>query len=449
MASFDRIYLLGIGGIGMSALARYFLQIGKEVAGYDIRESDITLELEKEGAKIVFSDAVEALPKAYQDTSRTLIIRTPAIPAWHPQLLFFQHGDFALHKRAEILGVISRRHKCLAVAGTHGKTTTSCLLAHLLAHSTVSFNAFLGGISSNFGSNYVANEDAEYTIIEADEFDRSFLHLRPHMSIITSADPDHLDIYGDASRFEEGFKEYVRCIDADGYLVQHKDLHFDFPENRASYSLMKGDFWAENIEVHDGHFYFDFRSKNHKWKNLQLGLPGLHNIENALACIAICLQLGMNEYDVRRALKSFKGVRRRFDRHINSEKLVYIDDYAHHPTAIDALVGSVRRLYPERKIIGVFQPHLFTRTRDFMDEFARSLSKLDECILLPIYPAREEAIPGITSETLKDKMSLEATRVVPKQDLLQDLQLENGDVLLTIGAGDIDRFVEPLKKHFG
>lgn len=449
----DKVYFLGIGGIGMSALARYFLSIGKAVAGYDKTPSAITDELDALGADVHFSEDQGAIPEGFKDVEKTMVIRTPAVPVGHQEWEYFKSHDFRIFKRAEVLGQISKRHKCLGVAGTHGKTTTSTLLAHVLGQSDLSFNAFLGGISSNFNSNFVDCDDAEYTVIEADEFDRSFLHLNPFASIITSVDPDHLDIYGDHETFAKGFEDYAQLIDTNGWCIARYGLDLKTDATIIQYAINepRADFNGTNIRIENGGFVFDLVTKTFTWESVAVGLPGLHNVENAVACIALALQLGLNETQIRQGMSTFRGVKRRFEQLVLSERVVYIDDYAHHPTAIATLIDSVRLLHPNKRIVGAFQPHLFSRTKDFMTGFAQELSKLDECILLPIYPAREAPIEGVTSEALAEKITSEVKVLADKSDLIQaaeDALGEGSIVFLTIGAGDIDRSISPLKTLF-
>lgn len=446
---FDRAYFIGVGGIGMSALARYFNSLGWPVAGYDKTPSTLTAKLEEEGIEIHYEDFGPSIPQAFRDTEKTLVIYTPAIPVNFGELLHVQHAGYVVKKRAEVLGMITQNTKGLAVAGTHGKTTTSTMLAHLLDVSNEKCNAFLGGISSNFQSNFVQG-DSDWTVVEADEFDRSFLHLTPLASIITSTDADHLDIYGNSDTFLEGFKEYASQIQSSGLLVRHIDVDLSH-QNVRTYALNRqADYSGWNSRVEDGFFTVDVRTPSKDWKSVALGLPGVHNAENAIACIALAEFVGLDEATIRKGLKTFKGVKRRFEYHIREENLVYIDDYAHHPTEIKALIDSVELLYAGKRITGIFQPHLFTRTRDFFDGFAEQLSRLDEVILMPIYPAREEPIPGITSDALLEKITsadrnlFSASTIV--EEVTEALEVNRQDnVILTIGAGDIDRIVEPLK----
>jgi UDP-N-acetylmuramate--alanine ligase len=445
IASFDRAYFIGIGGIGMSALARYFNMKGWDVAGYDKTPSPITKALEEEGVSIHFEDLGEGLPEQFLDTEKTLVVFTPAIPKDMKELVFVQSGDYTVKKRAEVLGMITRDSKALGVAGTHGKTTTSTMLAHILNESDEGCNAFLGGIAANFNSNFVSHPTSEWTVVEADEFDRSFLQLTPFASIVTSTDADHLDIYGDNKEFLEGFKSYIDLINPNGFTVLHKDIELK-AQNEIRYGLNADvDFSGSNLRVEKGAFLMDVKTPDANWDAVELGIPGTHNAENALSCIALGSQLGLSEGLLRSALKSFKGVKRRFEYHIRTEEQVYIDDYAHHPTEINALLDSVELMYPNNNVIGIFQPHLFSRTRDFFDGFASALSRLDEVVLLPIYPARELPIEGITSEALVDKINSLSKSVLSPLEAVEYVSNCNHDIILTIGAGDIDRIVLPLK----
>lgn len=447
LSNFDRAYFIGIGGIGMSALARYFHSKGWSVAGYDKTPSSLTDDLQKEGISVHFEDFGPSIPEAFRVKEKTLVVYTPAIPKNLGELLYFQHSEANLLKRSEVLGVITKMSKGLGVAGTHGKTTTSSLLAHILFQSELGCNAFLGGIAVNFNSNLVLHPESPYTVMEADEFDRSFLKLSPFASIITSTDPDHLDIYGDADYFKEGFREYAKLIDSKGCLVQKEGLNLESNAPVRTYSIESktSDYEGYNLKYEGGKFLFDVRTPKGNWSGLELGIPGIHNAENAVACIALLDFIGLDELTIRRGLKSFRGVKRRFEYHIKRDDLVYIDDYAHHPTEINALIKSVRLLYPDMKITGVFQPHLFSRTRDFFDGFARELSQLDEVVLMPVYPAREEPIPGVDSDTLLSKITQNNKYLFGPDEVLNYLRNKKG-IILTIGAGDIDRIVEPLKQ---
>lgn len=447
LSQFNRAYFIGIGGIGMSALARYFNAIGWEVAGYDKTPSPLTDELQNEGIKVHFEDFGPSIPAQFKVKEQTLVIYTPAIPKNLGELLFFQHAEAQLFKRSEVLGLLTRQSKGLGVAGTHGKTTTSSMLAHILNESQLKCNAFLGGIATNFNSNLVLNPRSEYTVIEADEFDRSFLKLTPFASIITSTDPDHLDIYGDASVFLEGFQMYAQLIQTEGCLVKKEGLEVSSKAKTISYAIESktADYSGNDLRFVEGKFLMNVRTPNGVMANVQLGIPGIHNAENAVACIALTQFLGLCEEEIRLGLSTFLGVKRRFEYKVKKEDLVYIDDYAHHPTEIHALVSSVRLLYPGKKITGVFQPHLFSRTRDFFDGFAKELSALDEVILLPIYPAREEPIAGVTSDVLLEKISAPSKMLLSPSEALGYVSKTESGVVLTIGAGDIDRIVEPLK----
>jgi UDP-N-acetylmuramate--alanine ligase len=473
IAQFDRAYFIGVGGIGMSALARYFNSLGWPVAGYDRTESPLTLKLQEEGIQIHYEDFGPSIPDQFRDIEKTLVIYTPAIPQNFGELLHVKHAGYVVKKRAEVLGMITRNTKGLAVAGTHGKTTTSTMLAHLLDVSTEKCNAFLGGIGANFQSNFVQG-DSDWTVVEADEFDRSFLHLHPLASIITSTDADHLDIYGDSDMFLAGFREYAGQINSDGLLVRHLDVDLDH-SNSVTYALSReADYSGWNPRVENGFFTIDITTPEKEWKSVALGLPGVHNAENAIACLVLAQFAGLDEHTIRLGLKTFKGVKRRFEYHIRQENLVYIDDYAHHPTEIKALIDSVQLLYAGKRITGIFQPHLFTRTRDFFDGFVEQLSRLDEVILLPIYPAREEPISGVNSDSLLEKITATKKQLLSPEKAIEyiksslsrpssrpssgaEMGTEMGTemgaemisshdhVILTIGAGDIDRIVEPLK----
>lgn len=446
--TYDKIYFIGIGGIGMSALARYFHSIGKIVAGYDKTKSALTDQLEKEGISVHFEDLGPSIPVEFRDPNKTLVVITPAVPQNLGERLFFVHHNFKILKRAEVLGLITRSSKALCVAGTHGKTTTSAMLSHILSQSSMKCSAFLGGISSNINSNFLTDENAEFTVIEADEFDRSFLHLRPFASIVTTTDADHLDIYGDQSEFLNGFQEYADLIDPSGKLIKHESVQLQAP-NSATYSIEgSGDYNGMDLRYESGSFLFDLDTPAGTVKNIQCGLPGIHNAENAIACYALCEFIGLESQEILDGIRSFKGVKRRFEMHVKSEQLVYIDDYAHHPTEINALITSLRLLYPDKKIYGIFQPHLFSRTRDFFDGFVSSLSQLDSVTLLPIYPAREEPISGINSEALLAQIQLHDKSLLTPEETIKKFKTINSGVVVTIGAGDIDRIVEPLKNGF-
>lgn len=447
LSQFSRAYFIGIGGIGMSALARYFNSIGWEVAGYDKTPSPLTNQLQKEGIAIHFDDLGPNVPQQFKDLPNTLVVYTPAIPKNMGELLLFQELKANLFKRSEVLGLLTRQSKGIGVAGTHGKTTTSSMLAHILNESSIKCDAFLGGIATNFNSNLLLNKESQYTVIEADEFDRSFLKLSPYASIITSTDPDHLDIYGAASDFLEGFQKYASLIHSDGCLVKKEGLDVTSVAKTITYSIASktADYSGENLRFIDGKFLMDVRTPLKVIPAVEIGIPGIHNAENAVACIALTEFLGLSENEIRFGLKTFLGVKRRFEYQLKTPSLVYIDDYAHHPTELHALISSVRLLYPNKKITGIFQPHLFSRTRDFFEGFSNELSQLDEVILLPIYPAREEPIPGVTSDILLDKITISKKQLLSPSAALEYVSKINEGVILTIGAGDIDRIVEPLK----
>lgn len=446
--SFTQAYFIGIGGIGMSALARYFKSKGWKVAGYDKTPSALTNSLIEEGVKIHFEDLGSTFLTEIESIDECIFIYTPAIPADHKELCFVKEKGLPLFKRSEILGLITRQSKGLGVAGTHGKTTTSSMLAHILKESDLGCNAFLGGIASNFNSNLVVHPGAELTVIEADEFDRSFLQLKPFASIVTSTDSDHLDIYGDTDEFLRGFQQYTGLIDPNGILVKREGLEVFSEARTVTYAIDSptADYSGKGLRVVNGRFCMDVRTPNGLWNEVHMGIPGIHNAENALACIAMLQFLGLSEGTIREGLRSFKGVKRRFEYHIKTENLIYIDDYAHHPTEIHALISSVRLLYPDKKITGVFQPHLFSRTRDFFEGFAAELSKLDELIIMPIYPARELPIPGVTSDALLEEVTCQHKHLLDHQGVIEYLGSTDNQVVLTIGAGDIDRIVEPLSK---
>jgi UDP-N-acetylmuramate--alanine ligase len=447
-SDFKNVYFIGIGGIGMSALARYFNNLGFKVAGYDKCASDLTNKLEAEGCLIHYEDLGEEIPNEFKNKTITFVVFTPAIPEDMKELFYFISNEFTVYKRAEVLGILTRQSKGLCVAGTHGKTTTSSMLAYILDHSSWKCNAFLGGIATNFNSNLVLSETSDWTVVEADEFDRSFLKLSPFSSVVTGVDPDHLDIYGSIEQFNEGFRQYAMKIDPSGFLVEKEGLNLPTLAKKVSYALHSetADFSMKNLVFRDGFIFSDVRLKTNFWQNVKLGIPGSHNAENALACIALLDCLGMSELEIRNGLSSFTGVKRRFDYQIRTDDLVFIDDYAHHPNELKVLIESIRNLYPNKKITGIFQPHLFSRTRDFAMEFAAELSKLDELILLPIYPAREEPIYGISSAWLYSKVELSKKYLLTPSEALQYFNQFNKGIVLTIGAGDIDKMVAPLKE---
>ena len=443
------VYFVGAGGIGMSAIARYFLHIGVVVAGYDKTPSALTKELEKEGMDIHYEENVALIPAACKDASSTLVIYTPAIPQEHQELVYFHENGFTIEKRAQVLGTLTRSHKGLCVAGTHGKTTTSTMCAHIMHQSHVDCNAFLGGISKNYGTNYILSDKSDYVVIEADEFDRSFHWLRPWMSVITATDPDHLDIYGTKEAYLESFRHYTELIQPGGALIIHKNLemkqHVQDGVKIYEYSLNEGDFHAENIKIDNGEITFDFISPVESISNVELGQPVPINIENAVAAMAMAQLNGCTAEEIKEGIKTYEGVERRFDYKIKDDKHVFLSDYAHHPKEIYQSAKSIRELYKNRKITAIFQPHLYTRTRDFYKDFADSLSILDEVILCDIYPAREAPIPGVTSELIYKnlKPSVEKS-MIHKEDVLDLVKKRDFDVLIVLGAGDLDNLVPQM-----
>ena len=443
------VYFVGAGGIGMSAIARYFLHIGVVVAGYDKTPSALTKELEKEGMDIHYEENVALIPAACKDASSTLVIYTPAIPQEHQELVYFHENGFTIEKRAQVLGTLTRSHKGLCVAGTHGKTTTSTMCAHIMHQSHVDCNAFLGGISKNYGTNYILSDKSDYVVIEADEFDRSFHWLRPWMSVITAPDPDHLDIYGTKEAYLESFRHYTELIQPGGALIIHKNLemkqHVQDGVKIYEYSLNEGDFHAENIKIDNGEITFDFISPVESISNVELGQPVPINIENAVAAMAMAQLNGCTAEDIKEGIKTYEGVERRFDFKIKDDKHVFLSDYAHHPKEIYQSAKSIRELYKNRKITAIFQPHLYTRTRDFYKDFADSLSILDEVILCDIYPAREAPIPGVTSELIYKNLKPGVEKsMIHKEDVLDLVKKRDFDVLIVLGAGDLDNLVPQM-----
>ena len=444
------VYFVGAGGIGMSAIARYFISRGLVVAGYDKTPSDLTRQLEKEGMLIHYEENIDAIPAACKQPESCLIIYTPAIPAEHQELQFFRQHGFEIQKRAQVLGTLTREHKGLCVAGTHGKTTTSTMCAHIMHQSHLDCNAFLGGISKNYGTNYILS-DSDYVVIEADEFDRSFHWLRPWMSVITSTDPDHLDIYGTKEAYLESFRHYSELIQPEGALIIHKGLemkeHLQDNVRRYDYALQEGDFHAENIVIENGEITFDFVSPIENVKGIQLGQPIPINIENGIAAMAMAQLAGCTADELRNGMKTFKGVDRRFDFKIKTDKLVFLSDYAHHPKEIYQSAKSIRELYRNRKITAIFQPHLYTRTRDFYKDFADALSQLEEVILTEIYPARELPIEGVTSALIYDNLRPGIEKqIIRKDDVLDLVKRRDFDVLIVLGAGDLDNQVPQITK---
>ena len=446
--TFSRVYFIGIGGIGMSALARYFNATRKDVAGYDRTDTHLTRELINSGINIHFEDDAEQIPHDYLKKSDTLVIITPAIPVDHNELTYFRKNNFKIFKRSEILGLIANKKNNIAVSGTHGKTTVSTMIAHILNHSGVGCSAFLGGISKNFNSNLVFNEKSNYIITEADEFDRSFLKLFPYFTVITAIDADHLDIYGSKDELNKTFNQFVNQTKKGGKVLVKKGLKLNlkYDYDYYTYTLTNNaDFYATNISLNKDTYSFDVVTPTIKIKNLSLTNTGIVNVENAIAATAVSYLIGIDQETIRNALRKFNGITRRFDYLIKAKDLVYIDDYAHHPGELNAVIDSVRKLYPGKKVTGIFQPHLYSRTRDFADEFAESLGKLDELILLDIYPARELPIKNITSKVIFDKVRLQNKEMCNKSDILHRLKNRHVEVLLTLGAGDIDQLVEPIE----
>lgn len=450
MNNIQSVYFLGIGGIGMSNLARYYLHKGKKVAGYDRTETVLTKDLVKEGAEIHYTDNVGVIPEYCKDEETTLVVYTPAIPADSTELAYFKENGFVLKKRAEVLGLITKTSKALCCAGTHGKTTTSSMLAHILKQSHIDCNAFLGGILKNYDSNLLLSDQSPYTVIEADEYDRSFHWLHPYMALITSVDPDHLDIYGTEKEYLKSFEKFTTLIQPGGTLVVKHNIPLEIQVGKDvhvySYSIDNGDFHAKNIKIENGEIFFDFVTPKETIERIELGVPIKINIENAVGSMAIAYEIGATAEELRGAMKTFGGAKRRFDFILKMPDIVMIDDYAHHPQELAASITSVRELYPNKKITGIFQPHLYSRTRDFAKEFAQSLSLLDELILLDIYPAREKPIEGVTSKIIFDNVTCKKI-LCEKKDLLSLIKEKKDiEVLLTVGAGDIDQLLQPIKK---
>ncbi len=453
MQKITSVYFVGAGGIGMSALARYFRAKGKQVAGYDKTPSDLTAALIEEGIRIHYTDDITLIPADCKQIDSTLVIYTPAIPETHTELNYFKTNGFTLMKRARVLGEITRTERGLCVAGTHGKTTTSSMLAHLLKQSHVDCNAFLGGVLKNYNSNLMLSDKSDLAVIEADEFDRSFHWLNPYMAVITAVDPDHLDIYGTPAAYRESFEHFTSLIRPDGCLVMKKGLQLQprLPEGTKLYTYSvteEADFFARNIRIGNGDILFDFVTPDGCIPDVKLGVPVKVNIENGVAAMALAWLNGLTPEEIRRGMETFAGPVRRFDFHLKKDDIVLLDDYAHHPAELKASIQSVKELYPDKKVTGIFQPHLYTRTRDFAADFAASLSLLDELILLDIYPAREEPIPGVTSQIIFDRVTIPNKRMIRKEELLDLVQKEAAsfEVVLMVGAGNIDRLVEPVKQ---
>lgn len=443
------IYFIGAGGIGMSAVARYFMKKGKKVAGYDKTPSNLTRQLEQEGMDIHYDENVDSIPQACKDKDNTLVVYTPAIPGSHKELAYFRQEGFEIEKRAQVLGMLTRTHKGLCFAGTHGKTTTSTMCAHIMHQSKNDCNAFLGGISKNYSTNYILSEKSDYVVIEADEFDRSFHQLRPWMSVITSTDPDHLDIYGTKEAYLESFRHYTTLIKPGGALIIHKGLEMKADVNSDvktyDYALDEGDFHAGNIRIGNGKIIFDFISPIENVTDIELGHPIPINIENGIAAMAMAQLCGCTAEELRNGMKTYRGVDRRFDFRINNKNIVFLSDYAHHPKEIYQSARSIRELYKDKKITAIFQPHLYTRTRDFYKDFADSLSLLDEVVLCDIYPAREEPIPGVSSRLILDNLKPGVEkRLIKKEEILDFINAGDFEVLLILGAGDLDNYVPQI-----
>ena len=454
LAQYENIYFLGIGGIGMSALARWFMKNGLRVSGYDRTATTLTADLQAEGMQIHFDDTVESIPaEVLANKEKTLVIFTPAIPKDHREHAFLKENNYTIMKRSEVLGLISRDYVTVAVAGTHGKTTTSSMVAHLLKTANKNMVAFLGGITTNYASNLVMNGSISrdtIAVAEADEFDRSFLRLFPRIAIVTSADADHLDIYGDHESLIASFRDFIRQIDKGGHLIIHESIAEQLASGvdhvqKDIYSMSRGQFFAGNITAKSGFFEFDLQGFG-KVEHIRLGVPGFHNIENAVAASIAVWRCGVDLPTIKRGLESFTGVKRRFEFVIRHERLIFVDDYAHHPTEIEAFLRSMKSMYPRKKLTVIFQPHLYTRTRDFAAGFSKSLSLADEVMLMDIYPARELPIPGVDADMLFKDITSPVKIRCDKSDLMEKLANIDIEVLATVGAGDIDTFVEPIRK---
>ena len=458
LSKIKHIYFLGIGGIGMSALARYFLLTGKQVAGYDKTVTMLTTELKKEGMQIHFEDDISQIPPAFKsinEKSSVLIVYTPAIPKEHREYLFFKEAGFTIKKRSEVLGMIANDSFTVAIAGTHGKTTTSSLTAHIFKTAQLDPAAFLGGITQNYNTNLILSENLHHQkektkkpllVVEADEYDRSFLTLFPEIAVITSVDADHLDIYGDEKQVLESYSLFAKQIKKLLIIKNTIASKIHVEIEKITYSVIDASatYFAQNVRVSNGAYHYDIVTPKAIFKDVTLGLPGLHNVENSIAAVAVAVEMGISEDFIRNALASFRGVRRRFDYHIKTDALVFIDDYAHHPAELKAAISSAKEMYPHKKITGIFQPHLYSRTRDFADDFAESLDLLDECILLDIYPARELPIPGVDAKFLLDKMKSPGKSMCSKNDLVAELSKREIELLITMGAGDIDTLIKPI-----
>ncbi|MES2680677.1 MAG: UDP-N-acetylmuramate--L-alanine ligase [Bacteroidota bacterium] len=447
-------YFLGVGGIGMSALARFFNHYKKQVCGYDKTETSLTALLQSEGISCHFNEDTSALTRLLQEFKKeeVLVIYTPAVPVEHAEYKYLSDNGFTILKRARVLGEISNSFKTIAIAGTHGKTTTTTLVTHLLRTAGINCFSFMGGISKNYNTNLLlgdVNDKDAWLVVEADEYDRSFLTLHPQIALITSVDADHLDIYGNADHVKEGYTLFSKQLKKGGTLIVKKNVDNDLTltDKRLIYSLnLNTEYCAHSIKIEDAQLEYDITSPVEPINNVSLGISGLHNVENSIAAVAIAQQLGIAGSVIKEGLRSFSGVKRRFDYRIRTPELTYIDDYAHHPEELGATIRSIRKLYPGKKLTGIFQPHLYSRTRDFAGDFASSLDLLDECILLEIYPAREKPIEGITSQWLLDKLKIKNKKVLTKEEVLQEVKANRPQILITMGAGDIDSLVAPLEK---
>lgn len=444
LKTIHNVFFIGIGGIGMSALARYFKFMGKQVAGYDKTETPLTQELVEKGIDVHYSDSVEAIGERFRDAARTLVVYTPAVPKSHTQYQYFLNREFEIKKRSEVLGLITKDTYCLAVAGTHGKTTTTSILAHLLKEAGAPFSAFLGGISEDFNSNFVF-EGNEISVVEADEFDRSFLRLFPNVACVTSMDADHLDVYGNVGELQKSFADFVNQIIPGGHLLVKNGL----PLQGLTYGIADGsDYCIENLKIEEGAYVFDIRTPDETIEGVRFNKPGRHNLLNALVAFGMATFTGSSRRSLANALATFKGVQRRFSYHIKKDSFVFIDDYAHHPTEIDAVFSAVSEMHPHKRTVVVFQPHLYSRTQDFADDFAKSLGQFEHILLLDIYPARELPIDGVTSDWLLEKIENPNKKKVLKNKLIEEIKIKDPEVLITMGAGDIGLLVKDLKREF-
>ncbi len=450
--NYTKYYFLGIGGIGMSSIARYFISKGYQVGGYDKTETKLTKALISEGINVNYEDTKSVIPEEFLSAKKTLVIITPAIPATHKQLEYFKANDFKIVKRSELLGMITHKKKAICVAGTHGKTTTSTMIAHLLYQSNVECSAFLGGIANNYKTNLLKSKTSNYVVVEADEYDRSFHQLTPYMAVITSLEPDHLDIYGDYKTLKESFQYFTSLIKPSGVLLVNSKVELE-PQlakgvKKYTYGLDENaDFYATNIQMSPNKVTFDFVSPTETIHGIRLNIPIKINVENSVSAIAMAWLNGATKEEIKTAMQTFSGIYRRFDFVFQNEKTTYIDDYAHHPSELEAGISSLKELYPDRKITAIFQPHLYSRTQDFADDFAKALSELDELILLDIYPAREKPIEGVTSKIIFDKVNIQNKTLATKDEVLDILDSKEIDILVTFGAGNIDTLVPEIKEY--